>query len=82
MKVRRVISAYSTINDKLLEEFEINNIPIIELRKILNVEDDDLEVYKVYSISSELLLKFISFIPELSDINLNDVALYIESFQD
>lgn len=82
MKVKRVICTYSTVNDKLIDEFSIDNIPVEELRDILNVDKDDLEVYKVYSISKEQLSKLINFVPELSRVKLKDIELYAECYQE
>ena len=41
MKVQRVICVYSTIDDKLIDEYSIDNIPLVELRNILDVDKDD-----------------------------------------
>jgi uncharacterized protein YutE (UPF0331/DUF86 family) len=81
MKVKRVICSYSTVNDKLIDEINIDNIPVAELRNILNVDNDDLEVYKVYSISKEQLSKLTYFVPELSRVSLKDIELFAECFQ-
>jgi len=81
MKVKRVISCYSTINDELIDEINIDNIPVAELRNILNVDNDDLEVYKIYSISKDQLSKLIHFVPELSTIKLKNIELFVECFQ-
>ena len=81
MKVKRVICAYSTVNDKLIKEIIIDNIPVTELRNILNVDNNDLEAYKVYAISKEQLSKLTYFVPELSRISLKDVELFAECFQ-
>lgn len=82
MKVKRVICTYSTINDELIDEFSIENIPVIELRNILKVDNDDIEVYKVYSVSKEQLLKLINFVPELQKIELKDIEVYAECYQE
>jgi len=81
MKVKRVIRSYSTVNDKLIDEISIDNIPVAELRNILNIDKDDFEVYKVYPISKEQLSKLISFVPELSRVSLKDIELFAECFQ-
>jgi hypothetical protein len=82
MKVRRVVSVYDLISDKLIKEISIDDIPIVELRTILNVDKNDLDVYQVYPISYEQLSKFINFIPELSDLSIDNAGLYVECFQD
>jgi len=82
MKVKRAICVYSTINDKLIDEYSIDNIPVIELREILNADKDDVDVYKVYPVSKEQLQKLINFVPELSKIEFEDIELYADCYQE
>jgi hypothetical protein len=81
MKIRRVISVYSTINDKLIDEFSIDDLPIGILKEILNITND-LDIFKIHLISKEQLIRFSEFIPELTQIKMDKIELYVECFQD
>lgn len=81
MKVKRVVSVYDLTSDKLIKEISIDNIPIDDLRIILHVDNNDIDVYQVYPISDEQLHKFITYIPELSDLNIDNAGLFVECFQ-
>lgn len=81
MKIRRVISVYDINSEKLIYEISIDHIPIVVLRRILNVDKNDLDVYKVYSISNEQLSDFTNYSLELSELRLENTELYVECFQ-
>jgi len=82
MKVKRVVSVYDLNSDKLIKEICIENVPLVELRKILNSGNSDLDVCKVYPISYEQFSEILKFIPELADLSLHNTGLYVECFQD
>ncbi len=81
MKVKRVVSVYDLISDNLIKEICIDDVPLVQLKKILNSGNIDLDVYKVYPISYEQFSEILIFIPELVDLSLNNAGLYVECFQ-
>ena len=79
MKVKRYISVYEKIGEGLIEEIEIN-IDLDILRKILNVCEEDLDVFKTYPINENQFQSFCQVIPNLSVVEFDKFDLFYECF--
>ena len=83
MKVKRVISVYNLLDDKLIREIDLGNIQVSLLSKILTSNDEDPNFYMIYKLNKEQFLNFIRFAPLLSTITFDsNVEIYLESYQE
>lgn len=80
MNVSREIGIYQKAGEKLIDSIEID-ISIAVLRDILNVNEDDTNVYKIYELNKNQFLQFCALVPQLLKFDFNDVSIYYECFQ-
>ena len=79
--VVREIAIYQKEGDKHIESFEID-LSVEKLINILNVDTDkDPNVYMVYAINKAQFLQLQKLIPNLKEINFENVELFYECFQ-
>jgi hypothetical protein len=77
--MRRFLSIYDRITDNLIEAVELN-APQDVLRSILNPTDEDIQMYKLYTIRPPQLELFMGLVPYLSKYNLEKVEIFYECF--
>lgn len=77
----REIAIYQKEGDKFIESFVID-LSVDKLINILNVDtDEDPNVYMVYDINKEQFLQLQNIIPNLKEIDFDNVELFYECFQ-
>ncbi|RXR21479.1 DUF7683 domain-containing protein [Flavobacterium stagni] len=77
----REIAIYQKEGDKYIKSFEID-LSAEKLINILNVDTDkDPNVYMVYAINKAQFLQLQKLIPNLKEINFENVELFYECFQ-
>lgn len=82
MGVKRVVSKYNNENESLICDYSVDHIPISNLREILNTESEDNQALKLYSLDNTQLKKFMKYLPELTenDLDLVDTVFCYECY--
>ncbi len=80
MKVERVISVYNKNNDELIHEI-IVSISLELLKSIINVDEDDPDIYKVYGVDANQYQQFLNYFQDLSNYKFSDFDFFVECFQ-
>lgn len=78
MNLLREIAAYEKNSEDFIESIAID-IPLTALREIFNVDEkDDPEMYYVYEVTVEKLLKLVELDPRLAALDLTKADLFCE----
>jgi hypothetical protein len=80
MELRRVISVYEKKGEKFLFEYSLNDVPLDRIKAIITVKDDDAELYDVYSLGEKELSELACLVPQLKELDFNQVELFYECF--
>jgi hypothetical protein len=80
MELIRVISVYEKKGEKFLCEYSLNGLTLERLKAIITVNDDDFDLFDVYHLGEKELSEFVFLVPQLRELDFNQVELFLECY--
>jgi hypothetical protein len=78
--IQREISIYERYGDKWIKSIEIH-ITVDQLSKLFEAFDDDPNYYRPYAIDQSHYKLLVELVPELEKFKLDQVDIFLETFQ-
>jgi hypothetical protein len=80
MKLKRVIAIYEKQGDKFLYDYSINDVEIEKLKAIISANENDPDLFDVYVIGEKECSELVNFIPQLKELDFEQVELFYECY--